>query len=67
MNDETEEKTVDQYSSQREFLRSSAPALSTMSVLSLCRLAAAETRGRPLSMAGYKYDRVKALRVERQI
>ena len=64
MNRETEKDKVKQNYSRREFMQTSALTVAA-GVLSSCGLPptqiADSSKGLPLSMAGYKYDRTKAL------
>ena len=65
MNEETDQEKVTPGYSRREFIRASALTVGAAGVLSVCGLAPAQAadnpKGLPLSMAGYKFDRTKAL------
>jgi len=65
MNRETEQEKVKPGYSRREFIKASALTVGAAGVLSVCgqvpAQAAGKPKGLPLSMAGYKFDRTKAL------
>ena len=65
MNKETGKEKVNQDYSRREFIKASALTVGAAGVLSVCgqvqAQAADKPKGLPLSMAGYKFDRTKAL------
>jgi len=62
---ETGKEKVHQDYSRREFIKATALTVGAAGALSLCGLAPAQAAGKPkgmsLSMAGYKFDRTKAL------
>ena len=64
MDREKEEEILNQDYSRREFIKAAVLTAGAASALSVCRLAPAEavkSRGLSLSMAGYKFDRTRAL------
>ena len=64
MGRETEKEILNQDYSRREFIKAAVLTAGAASALSVCRLAPAEavkSRGLSLSMAGYKFDRTRAL------
>jgi 4,5-dihydroxyphthalate decarboxylase len=65
MNRETEQKKVILDYSRREFIKASALTVGAAGVLSVCGQAPAQAADKPhglsLSMAGYRFDRTKAL------
>ena len=65
MNKETGKEKVNQDYSRREFIKTTAITVGAAGVLSVCgqvpAQAADKPKGLPLSMAGYKFDRTKAL------
>jgi 4,5-dihydroxyphthalate decarboxylase len=65
MNRETGKEKVNQDFSRREFIKTAALTVGAASALSVCGLppaqAAEKSKGVSLSMAGYKFDRTKAL------
>jgi len=65
MDNVAEKEQPRQAFSRREFIKASALTVGVASVLSVSGLASAQTadkpKGLPLSMAGYKFDRTKAL------
>jgi len=62
---ETGKEKVHQDYSRREFIKATALTVGAVGALSLCGLAPVQAAGKPkgmsLSMAGYKFDRTKAL------
>ncbi|MBC2712457.1 MAG: twin-arginine translocation signal domain-containing protein [Desulfosarcina sp.] len=65
MNGETEQEKVNPGYSRREFVKASALTVGAAGVLSvggqIPAQAADKPKGLPLSMAGYRFDRTKAL------
>jgi hypothetical protein len=65
MNREAGEGKVNQNCSRREFIKATALTVGAVSALFVCGLpqvqAAGKSKGFSLSMAGYKFDRTKAL------
>jgi len=65
MNKETGKEKVNQDYSRREFIKTTAITVGAASIFSVCGLtpvqAAGKSKGLSLSVAGYKFDRTKAL------
>jgi 4,5-dihydroxyphthalate decarboxylase len=65
MTSETEKEKADQDCSRRKFIKTAAVTVGAVNALSVCGLAPALAAGAPkrlpISMAGYRFDRTKAL------